>query len=319
MTNLSNKYLPLPNECKSPCCDDCSCCPCLAGFLITVEGWENNDCTCHPLNTTVFAPVSENTWGPECPKEGGGGDSATEYSCPPENVAQPARIRWRLYCANGVLNLEIIQESTNVVVDESGVVTTGFRVRVHDEVDCTALSLSKTAECNTELIPDCLCPTGIKISATPVFGGPESPPHCQCCQLDEPLPETLSLTLTDNCSGSITLDLVRADNCWEGTYGTVCQECSPVPYVVQASLCCVDGIWTFRIIVISPDTCSPFCWSSVPSEDAEDQCVLMEPVICSPFLAFSDISNATSCEWYTCPPQSGPYVIFSFIITDPGL
>ena len=263
--------------------------------------------------------MTSGTWGTECPKSGGRMPLISEYACPPDNTPQATSIGWLLYCNNGVLTLQVIQESTNVVVDGDGNVTTGFRVIASAPVDCSNLGLSEIVPCNTTLIPDCLCPAGINIEAAAVFGGPESPPECQCCQLEEPLPDVLELSLVDNCSGNITLYLDRSGMCWEGAYTTLCEECSPVPYDVQASLCCENGIWTFRIVVVSPDTCSPFCWSSVPLEDAEDECVLMDPVICSPFLAFSDILNLTQCEWYTCPPQVGPYIISSFIITDPGL
>jgi hypothetical protein len=130
-------------------------------------------------------------------------------------------------------------------------------------------------------------------------------------------PDTLFLTLSDNCAGNIILTLNRSGMCWTGTYVTLCTECSPVEYTVDVTFCCNGGVWTFLAVVVSPDSCADsLCWSTNPDLDLSEGCSPMDKPNCDPITASSDTPKQTVCGWYTCPPQEGPYNIFNWQITE---
>lgn len=288
-TSNCNDYFA---NCCNCCNGGCICCNCLAGFIITIEGWQDGTCDCSGLNITdVFVPkISCGEYNRLCELHGGSAPQGTypNYTCPdPEgsNVTSffciegpfagnhPAGISWELYCIDGQLYLKVYHASNKSL--KSGFIgggetyMDGFGIwsSLFTPVDCDDLEISGSlsgGSCSDQ----CNC-GGVTFTANPVFGGPLAPPECQCCRPERcessepdclnPYPDTLTVNLIDNCTGAIATTLVKEDGpflCWHGGYTTSCEECDdaipPIEYAVSIDLCCIEGVWVFGALVTAP-------------------------------------------------------------------
>ena len=213
-------------------------------------------------------------------------------------------------------------------------------VRTVEVADCDTMEMSEgppdicVVNNTSNGIPACSnCPS-VLISAIPVFGGEYAESACHCCRPDRcesyeegcsnPYPETLSMRVNDNCNGVIDLTLERSEGlCWFGTYETLCEECpgdnNNMLYIVEVLLCCINDFWTVSFTVISPDSCSPFGYTTNP-QDAVDDIKLMHVDSCDPMNFSSLQSNCSTCEWRSCPNPNtiGSYCVLNFFISEDG-
>jgi hypothetical protein len=318
------------------CCKTCDCCPCLDGLWIQITGVASLECNCTQFNSRVYVPRLNNFPNDRVPAEVA--DLLSDSTCTASGwqlhnlgvydcgiFTVPLEVSWLLFCTStGDLVLVIDARTVETNAAESANMHWIFY-----PTDCNDLFQFGPTICNDGVVFEeyCDCSNAF-VQTEPVFGGPNTDPECQCCNdvrceeadpgCTNPFPETLILNLTDNCSGEINdIVLTRNAMCWEGSYTTNCEECeTPKQYTVDASLCCNGGIWTFIINVVDPDTCTSFCWSTYPNLDLEEGCVRMDNVTCDPISASSNLPNQTDCDWYNCPPQSGPYRVISWNITE---
>lgn len=351
-SNCNDYFANCCNCCNPPV--GCICCECLAGFIITIEGWEDGTCDCSGLNVPdgIFVPrITCGTYNRECELHGGTAPEGVypNYVCPdPEgsNVTNYvcsggqfpgihyAGISWELYCIDGQLYLKVYHASNKSlsvgIIGGGSMHIDGFGIwsLLFAPVDCDDLEISGVlgGSCSAQ----CIC-SAVTFTATPVFGGPLTPPECQCCGPERcesttigclnPYPETLTITLNDNCSGNITTTLTRNnEGCWQAVYDTLCEECVgdevTLLYTIEIYLCCTNGNWEFKVIVVNPDSCEPFSWKSDPNA-VSDATALMNVSDCNP-MSFSGGINCGTCEWRTCNPSTtiGNYCITSFSITE---
>jgi hypothetical protein len=291
------------------CCKNCDCCPCLDGLWITISGVGSLECDCTSFNKRKYVPNKKNYPIQNAPPEfadatcSAGGwalHNLGEVDCPGFSIY--LEVSWLLFCdANGELVLLVDVRTVQSNLSESMNLQATFY-----PTDCDDLFQAGYVSCNDgKAFKDyCDC-TNVRIQTEPVFGGPYGAPECQCCKdvrCEEsdpsclnPFPDTLFLTLSDNCAGNIILTLNRSGMCWTGTYVTLCTECSPVEYTVDVTFCCNGGVWTFLAVVVSPDSCADsLCWSTNPDLDLSEGCSPMDKPNCDPITASSETPKQTS-------------------------
>lgn len=348
-----NDYLANCCNCCAPPPGTCVCCNCLVGFIISISGWHDGTCDCSGLNVDdVFVPkIDCGTYTRDCELHGGSAPQGTApaYTCPDPDGSNVtsffcvggqfpgvhyAGISWELYCIDGQLYLKVYHGSNLSL--QAGVLgggtyfVDGFNIwsDLFTPFDCNDLTISgglSGGGCSDQ----CACGS-VSFTATPVFGGSLAPSNCQCCRparcessepgCANPFPNSFTINLTDNCSGSITTSLTRSGSCWQGTYDTICEECSgdgiSFTYTIEMFLCCTGGNWDFSITVVNPDGCSPFSWKS-DALTVSDATATMTVGACDPISISSNSGNCGNCIWYTCTPETiGNYCVTSFTITE---
>lgn len=349
-TSNCNDYFA---NCCNCCNGGCICCNCLAGFIITIEGWQDGTCDCSGLNITdVFVPkISCGEYNRLCELHGGSAPQGAypNYTCPdPEgsNVTSffciegpfagnhPAGISWELYCIDGQLYLKVYHASNKSL--KSGFIgggetyMDGFGIwsSLFTPVDCDDLEISGILSgggCSGQ----CDC-GNVTFTAVPVFGGPLTPSECQCCRPERcessepgcinPYPDNLTFNFNDNCDGPSTINLSRTtffDNslCWIGNYNVVCVECE-FGYTIGVMLCCDGGEWS--LFFFPTNNFDSFVWDNLFEGygTAPNSDNLMYLDNCDPI---SLHSNNGFCKTKTvnCPgPVVGAYCMFSFTITE---
>lgn len=310
-------------NCCNCCGPECSCCPCLTGFYLTASGWKDGNCgDCEEFNGTWYIPltIDPNTSeiGATCSKLG---DYSFQFlACNKYSIMWT----WVLSCVNGQLQIEITQEiggQDNIGKD----ILHGFAYNL----DCNDLSGTVLLE-NTDSVGNECDPSEATLSFLAVLGGPGSPTECQCCRQERcepdtvnclnPFPDTLTLTLDDNCGGSRNITLSRTTDfgeglCWTGLYNVTCIECE-FGYRIGVMFCCDNGDWSLFFTPVN--NYDDIIWDNVFEGygTREDSDHLMIFDSCDPISAHSD---ELFCKTATvnCPgPISALYCVNSFTITE---
>lgn len=316
------------------CCGVCDCCDCLAGFYITIQGWEDGDCDCLRMNfINFFVPITIGADNEDyaCYKTGSGSPPTTLATG--DCIILPY-VTWELYCNLGRTYLTITEQEGEFVKI----------VRTVEIANCDELGMDPgnpdicIVSNTSNNLPACSNCPNVLISATPVFGGEYAPDECKCCRPDRceaseegcinPYPETLSMRVVDDCNGTINLTLERtvaeSGICWVGTYETLCEECpgdgNNMLYIVEVSLCCVDSYWDLILTVISPDSCSSdLHWTTNPNLIGVDIAELILDS-CDPIEFHTYEGRCSNCVWRSCadPDTDGIYCIANIMISEDG-